>query len=442
MEANEGDPGQEPNEPVMFCVNRPTDADCVLSTVQLQALIGTDLAGKMNFLSSFFISLIYWTGLSIHLVSGQNGTIVAHFSTDSIDTEIGDTSNVTLSISSFLQENTTLLFTYEDKYVDSHDYIVPIPNITVDASNNRTSWVVQIIGNNGGHVIVGVNSSSVEFEDIKKAYIRVDVVHSSALVIINAVIGWVYFVAWSVSFYPQVYTNWKRKSVIGLNFDFLCYNITGFLAYGFFNVGMYWVPSVQAEYFSDHPRGINPVQLNDVIFTLHAVFVTILTIVQCFLYERGDQRVSKICIGLLVGAWLFAAIALIVTLTHTITWLTYLYYFSYIKLGVTLIKYMPQALMNFRRKSTVGWSIGNVLLDFTGGSLSLLQMFLLSYNSDDWGSIFGDPTKFGLGFFSILFDVLFMVQHYGLYRNREPYQQIKDSEVSVSKDTPSSQYNK
>ena len=37
--------------------------------------------------------------------------------------------------------------------------------------------------------------------------------------------------------------------------------------------------------------------------------------------------------------------------------------------------------MNFRRKSTQGWSIGNVLLDFTGGSLSLLQMFLLAHNS-------------------------------------------------------------
>lgn len=39
-----------------------------------------------------------------------------------------------------------------------------------------------------------------------------------------------------------------------------------------------------------------------------------------------------------------------------------------------------QAWMNFRRKSTEGWSIGNVLLDFTGGSFSLLQMFMLSYN--------------------------------------------------------------
>ena len=41
----------------------------------------------------------------------------------------------------------------------------------------------------------------------------------------------------------------------------------------------------QEEYRSEHPRGINPVQLNDVIFTVHAVFVTIVTISQCFIYD-------------------------------------------------------------------------------------------------------------------------------------------------------------
>lgn len=91
--------------------------------------------------------------------------------------------------------------------------------------------------------------------------------------------------------------------------------------------------------------------------------------------------------------------------------------------------------MNYKRKSTVGWSIGNIFLDFTGGILSMLQMIMNSYNygtkknfrtifrnnyifcfADDWVSIFGDPTKFGLGFFSVLFDIFFIVQHYILYR--------------------------
>lgn len=36
--------------------------------------------------------------------------------------------------------------------------------------------------------------------------------------------------------------------------------------------------------------------------------------------------------------------------------------------------------MNYKRKSTVGWSIGNIFLDFTGGILSMLQMILNAYN--------------------------------------------------------------
>ena len=41
--------------------------------------------------------------------------------------------------------------------------------------------------------------------------IRFMVVHSSVLSVINQVIGWIYFVAWSVSFYPQAWENWRRK---------------------------------------------------------------------------------------------------------------------------------------------------------------------------------------------------------------------------------------
>lgn len=264
------------------------------------------------------------------------------------------------------------------------------------------------------------------------------VVHSIPLSIINVVIGWIYFAAWSISFYPQAYLNWKRQSVVGLNFDFLAYNLTGFVAYGLFNIGMFWIPIVQHEYFAKHPGGVNPVRANDVFFTVHAILLTFITILQCVFYDRGDQKVSFVSKILLSGTWLFAAVALVVTLFHKITWLTYLYYFSYIKIGVTLIKYIPQAWMNYRRKSTVGWSIGNILLDFTGGSLSILQMFLLAYNNDDWKSIFGDFTKFGLGAISILFDLLFMVQHYCLYRSKGiRYEVIIDNddpkEVSVEK---------
>jgi cystinosin len=172
---------------------------------------------------------------------------------------------------------------------------------------------------------------------------------------------------------------------------------------------------------------VNPVLLNDVVFTLHAIAAILFTIFQCLIFERDRQRVSnlaRILVGLVA---VFVIIAIIPAALGTIEWLDYLYYFSYIKLGSTLIKYIPQAFMNYRRKSTEGWSIGNILLDFTGGVFSILQMFLLSYNHDDWNSIFGDPTKFGLGFFSICFDVLFMVQHYCLYRRFRGFKPIEET---------------
>ena len=34
---------------------------------------------------------------------------------------------------------------------------------------------------------------------------------SQALTILSQVVGWLYFFAWSFSFYPQLYVNWKLK---------------------------------------------------------------------------------------------------------------------------------------------------------------------------------------------------------------------------------------
>lgn len=206
--------------------------------------------------------------------------------------------------------------------------------------------------------------------------------------------------------------------MVGLSFDFLALNLLGHTLYAIFNCSLYWNDHIEQEYFNRNPRGLNPVIANDVAFSLHASLATLLTVVQCFIYERGEQRVSYTAQGILGIFATVIVVAGILVGTSTWHWLDFLYTLSYIKLAITLIKYVPQAVLNFRRKSTVGWSIENILLDFTGGTLSMLQMLLNAYNYDDWASIFGDPTKFGLGLFSVLFDIVFIVQHYVLYKNR------------------------
>jgi cystinosin len=81
-----------------------------------------------------------------------------------------------------------------------------------------------------------------------------------------------------------------------------------------------------------------------------------------------------------------------------------------------VIKYIPQAWVNYKRKSTVGWSIYPMLLDFSGSIFSLGQLFIDSSLQGSWEGVTGNPVKFGLGNISIIFDIIFICQHYILYR--------------------------
>ncbi|XP_069857871.1 cystinosin isoform X3 [Dipodomys merriami] len=269
--------------------------------------------------------------------------------------ENGSSTNISITLGYPL--NATLLITFEITFRSKNITILDLPDeVVVPPGVTYSSF--QVTSQNVGQVTVHLHGNHSNQTSPRILFL---VIHSSAISIINQMIGWIYFVAWSISFYPQVIKNWRRKSVIGLSFDFLALNLTGFVAYSVFNIGLLWVPYIQEQFLQKHPNGVNPVDINDVFFSLHAVTLTLIVILQCCLYE---------------------------------------------------------AYMNFHYKSTEGWSIGSVFLDFIGGSFSLLQMFLQSYNNNQWTLIFGDPTKFGLGIFSIFFDVIFFIQHFLLYKKK------------------------
>lgn len=290
--------------------------------------------------------------------------------------------------------------------------------------------------------------------DDSSAYISINIAKNKVLSMFIIIVGWLYFAAWSVSFYFQVILNYQRKSVVGLNFDFLALNLLGFSCYSIYNFSLMFSREVQQDYHEVHPHSIIPVEYNDLFFSLHAVVLTFVTIFQCFIYEvsylyydkirlffdncltefpklekqRAEQKVS-IPAGSFIGTSLVVGVGLhIAYLLNKLSILQVMLYLSYVKLAVTIIKYTPQAYMNYSRKATTGWSIHNILLDFTGGILSITQMFFLAINYDDWISIFGNFTKFGLGLISMLFDILFVVQHYILYRQQG---NLEDSTESI-----------
>ncbi|XP_070816392.1 cystinosin isoform X1 [Chaetodon trifascialis] len=358
-------------------------------------------------------------------VSGDKSRVYL-FAPDAVTLEEYSKANITITSSSPVNQSTVIQLNVTYSSRCNYSSVITVPE-QVLLPVETTSVTFNVTAHDVGQVTTYLLSNHTDFNNLSLR-IRFMVVHSNVLSEINQVIGWIYFLAWSVSFYPQAWENWKRKSVVGLNFDFLALNLTGFIAYSVFNIGLFWVPYVKEEFLKRNPNGINPVNANDVFFSLHAVLLCLIYINQAAIYERGGQKVSRMALFLLLIGWTFAVVSIFLAVAKWIMWLDYLYYFSYIKLAVTLVKYVPQVYMNYRRQSTEGWSIGNVLLDFTGGILSILQMILQSHNNDEWQLIFGDPTKFGLGLFSVVFDILFMTQHYCLYRRPPEYEAVSEQQ--------------
>ncbi|KAI4350579.1 hypothetical protein L6164_005026 [Bauhinia variegata] len=239
--------------------------------------------------------------------------------------------------------------------------------------------------------------------------------NSVPLHVLYEVLGWFAFVCWSISFYPQVILNYRRKSVVGLNFDFVFLNLTKHSSYLVYNATLYFSSAVQKQYRDNYGHNeMIPVAPNDVAFSAHAVLLTAITLLQIAIYERGSQKVSKIAILIVSAAWLTAAICFFVALPKH-HWLWLLFIFNGIQVCMTVIKYIPQAVMNFMRKSTEGWSIGNILLDFSGGLANYGQMLMQSIDQHSWVNFYGNIGKLLLSLVSVAFDILFMCQHYLLY---------------------------
>jgi cystinosin len=249
--------------------------------------------------------------------------------------------------------------------------------------------------------------------------------------ILSVIIGYTYFLCWSVSFYPQLILNYQRKNTTGLSPDFSILNVVGFGCYSIYVGFLFWSPIVREQYderFHDNDDAAHDdataaaddshdpaVQSNDVAFAIHAFILSMVQVGQIIYYqERRRNMVSSILSMIhsstkyfLIGCVVLCIIygILVGFKVNNLIFLDFLYMLSSIKLTITIIKYIPQVVLNYQRKSTVGWNIWNILLDFSGGSLSLLQLVLDAYIMNDFTAITGNFVKLGLSFVSLFFDV-------------------------------------
>ncbi|KAK4875728.1 hypothetical protein RN001_012150 [Aquatica leii] len=336
-------------------------------------------------------------------------------STHQLFIKLYETETFNITVTDFNKSN------IEVKFHNQYDDIVKTDPDIIYLDSGDQAFEINITAMGAGHSLL--TAQATQDVNVNDIYLTATIYKSKAIEVLSITFGWIYFLAWSLSFYPQIITNFKRKSVIGLDFDYMALNLVGYLSYTIFTLGLYYIPPVIEDYFNRYPRGLIPVTFNDNAFNIHGLAAIIFTIIQCVIYERGNQKISLVAsiilgvIGFLYGVTIFLVIF------QCIYWLDFLYFCSYVKLLITLLKYVPQAVLNYRRKSTEGWSIGGVFLDLAGGVFSILQMILDAHNYDDWVAIFGNASKFGLGLFSVLFQFIFVAQHYILYKpkNKDVY---------------------
>jgi len=94
------------------------------------------------------------------------------------------------------------------------------------------------------------------------------------------------------------------------------------------------------------------------------------------MYDRGTQTKINILIVLfLIFLWLCSLTTYIFEISvheiYDLNWDTFLV-MGYCKAAITFVKYVPQVYLNYSRKSTVGFSLANVVLDLMGGILSFI----------------------------------------------------------------------
>ena len=189
---------------------------------------------------------------------------------------------------------------------------------------------------------------------------------------LSDVIGWIYFTCWSISFYPQIIENYLEKNTEGLSVDYLFLNLIAYSSYTVFTVTGSLYPET----------GTGNVTTQDILFSIHALLCTFMLILQFVTYSRTKRVLSEttksIGFSFIVS---FLIILLIEKYLRSINCgdlkvFNSLIFLGYIKIYLTLLKYVPQIIHNFHRKSTLGFSIHSVYLDVIGGIFSFLQMML------------------------------------------------------------------
>lgn len=222
--------------------------------------------------------------------------------------------------------------------------------------------------------------------------------------------GWGYLLAWGSCALPQMWLNYQRKSVTGMSFDVVMYNIIGFTCFFSYNA---WRTYLQMKH--NLPSTI---RYHDLGYAMHALTCTLILTWQILWYERGKQCVSRTAICVICCLLACIACQACRAALGQVPWyvlesqpsvkaldLSFVQTLGYIKVLINFVKYPSQIMLNFSQRSTVGMAIQTYMLDLLGGTLAFSENAVT-------GNLMGNLPKMLLSLMCLCYDTILLVQHY------------------------------
>jgi cystinosin len=235
-------------------------------------------------------------------------------------------------------------------------------------------------------------------------------------------LGWNYAIIWAMCGYPQIIMNYHKKSTKGFSVDFGIMSVLGHFLYMLYVVTGYVYPKM----------GTGAVQINDVIYPFQLFMTTTICMVQVFIYNKEEdieysKNTIKFCLFIVGIIAIMFSIEIVGGVVLPLAYNT-IRIIGYCNTAILLVKYMPQAMLNYERKSTEGLSIPFFFMDFIGAIFSISQQFIDMMIVVEVTGLWDNFTIFSpnfnliklfIGLLTVAFDLIIGFQHFVLYPSEE-----------------------
>ncbi|KAH3671672.1 hypothetical protein OGAPHI_000377 [Ogataea philodendri] len=248
--------------------------------------------------------------------------------------------------------------------------------------------------------------------------------------------GWLYAIAWSISFYPTIMLNLKIKSADSISFDFAVLNLLGYSCYTASIYLQIYNPEVRRQFAKTFDGNLPLLSGIDLAYSAHGLLLTFVLLSQIILGNKwwgfkNSRTVFKF--SRLVRTFYIAFMGFLLFniyyMSRPFQLLTFTLHLSYCKILVSCTKYIPQVIHNSNRKSMFGISKLQILLDLLGCLCSVSEL-LLRNTTTLTKLVDANRSKLGIILVTMVFDLVFLIQ-FRLYESPRKQTVAKSEKVPV-----------